>query len=176
MPPRISVRYDDQELIDLLRRLEKRWGDLSPMMRSIASELVDGIEQTFEDQVNPLTGAPWTALTPSTIAERVVAGNWPGKILQRSGTLARSFTPFHGRYYAGAGTPVEYAAIQNFGGTTRPHIIKPKSKKALAFAGKIFGAVHHPGSTVPARPFLYPSQETRDTIIDLATEYVWTDR
>lgn len=91
---------------------------------------------------------------------------------------------------------VVYAAIHEFGGKTRPHIIRPRFKKALAWSGssgqystlsqmrtnrvgsgegasrgqfmtmrriktnkvKIFAKeVHHPGSNIPARPYMRPA-------------------
>lgn len=45
------------------------------------------------------------------------------------------------------------AAIQEAGGVTRPHLIRPKNKKRLAINGKpIMGSVLHPGSRMPAMP------------------------
>ncbi len=56
---------------------------------------------------------------------------------------------------------VPYAAIQENGGVTAPHDILPDKAKALAFlrGGKeIFAmTVHHPGSRIPARPYLASS-------------------
>ena len=55
-----------------------------------------------------------------------------------------------------AGVP--YAAIQEHGGRTPAHDIVPVKALALAFAGlggTVFARrVHHPGSTIPARPYL----------------------
>ena len=57
---------------------------------------------------------------------------------------------------ASAGVP--YAAIQEYGGRTPPHDIVPVKARALAFAGAagtVFARrVHHPGSTIPPRPYL----------------------
>ncbi len=61
---------------------------------------------------------------------------------------------------------VKYAAIHEFGGKTPAHVILPKKGKALAFLGGygMYGAtqvfakvVHHPGSQIPARPYMRPS-------------------
>ena len=53
---------------------------------------------------------------------------------------------------------VPYAAIQEYGGRTSPHDIVPVKAQALAFvgaAGPMFARrVHHPGSLLPARPYL----------------------
>ena len=53
---------------------------------------------------------------------------------------------------------VIYAAIHEFGGVTKPHEIRAKNAKALAFQGRggmVFRrAVHHPGSRIPARSYI----------------------
>lgn len=55
-----------------------------------------------------------------------------------------------------------YAAIQEFGGTTKAHVIEAKNAKALFLgsnfkggpkAGVFFKKVNHPGSVIPARPY-----------------------
>ncbi len=60
---------------------------------------------------------------------------------------------------AEVGTNVVYAAIHEFGGQTKAHIIEAVNGKALAFMGKdgamVFRqVVHHPGSRMPERSFL----------------------
>jgi phage gpG-like protein len=56
------------------------------------------------------------------------------------------------------GTNVEYAAIHEYGGKTKPHVIFPKRAQALHFTmgeKDIFAkSVNHPGSTMPVRSFL----------------------
>jgi phage gpG-like protein len=56
---------------------------------------------------------------------------------------------------------VPYGAIQEYGGTTRAHLIAAKAARALRFslAGELAFAksVHHPGSRIPARSFLRSS-------------------
>ncbi len=58
---------------------------------------------------------------------------------------------------------VPYAAIQEYGGTTKAHIIEALSAKALAFGwqGKsvFFKRVNHPGSVIPERSYLRSSLE-----------------
>jgi len=57
---------------------------------------------------------------------------------------------------------LKYAAIQEFGGKTAAHDIIPSKAKVLAFVSgggaQVFAKlVHHPGSTIPARPYLRSS-------------------
>lgn len=68
------------------------------------------------------------------------------------------------------GTRVEYARIHELGGVTAPHVIEARRKQALAFQGAdgqvVVKRVNHPGSRIPARPFMRPALEkTRNTII-----------
>ena len=61
------------------------------------------------------------------------------------------------------GTTKPYAAIHEFGGRTAAHTIRARQAKALHFVldGKdVFAkSVNHPGSVIPARPFLRPAIE-----------------
>ena len=58
----------------------------------------------------------------------------------------------------GSDGDVKYAAIQEYGGKTSAHEILPDKARALAFmiggTLRFAKSVHHPGSTIPARPYL----------------------
>ena len=100
-----------------------------------------------------------------------------GQVLNvRSGNLRRSIqsavtdqtTEVSGRIFSDAS--VRYAAIQEYGGTTRPHGIEAKPGGVLAFqaGGKTVFArrINHPGSKIPPRPFMRPTlAEYRDKIV-----------
>jgi len=99
-----------------------------------------------------------------------------GQVLhKRTGRLRESILPIFARQsggliWAGIGTNVKYAKIHEFGGVTRPHLILPRWKKALHFVkdGKdVFATkVKHPGSVIPARPYIRPSfEETQDQLV-----------
>jgi phage gpG-like protein len=96
-----------------------------------------------------------------------------------TGRLKRSITS--GRPYSvsklrviDVGTNVEYAKILEVGGQTPPHEIVPRFKKALAFTvgseDVVVKRVQHPGSRIPAQPYLRPAlaeskQEIRTLIV-----------
>jgi phage gpG-like protein len=93
-----------------------------------------------------------------------VQQNLTNRILQiRTGKLVRSIfeqvtnstNEVSGRVYS-SGLP--YAAIQEFGGQTKAHIIEAKNGKALMFnmGGKqvFFKRVNHPGSNIPAHHYM----------------------
>ncbi|ROR26567.1 phage virion morphogenesis protein [Comamonas sp. BIGb0124] len=119
-------------------------------MRDVAGIMLSAVEDNFEAQGR----AKWKDLQQSTKDSRAKQGTWPGKILQRSGHLASSIVTRHSAYEAAVGTNVAYAAIHQFGGRTKAHVIRPKAKRALSFGGIVVRQVCHPGSEIPARPFL----------------------
>lgn len=98
--------------------------------------------------------------------------SWPAKTngapatLRDTGTLAKSI-----RVVAATddrvtiGSDRVYAAIHQLGGRTRAHIIRPTGgRKALRIPGIGFRkSVKHPGSNVPARPFLPFDESGRPT-------------
>jgi phage gpG-like protein len=93
-----------------------------------------------------------------------VQQNLTNRILNiRTGKLVRSIfeqvtnstNEVSGRVYS-SGVP--YAAIQEYGGQTKAHIIEAANGKALAFnmGGKqvFFKRVNHPGSNIPAHRYM----------------------
>lgn len=115
---------------------------------------------------------------------RRASENLTGKVLNvQTGRLRQSLQLFSrpDEGIAGVGTNVVYASIHEYGGRTRAHLIEPVNRLALRMVarnfvgplrrtkkGKLFkrqsaGAfifretVHHPGSVMPARPYLRPA-------------------
>lgn len=56
------------------------------------------------------------------------------------------------------------------GGKTAPHRIT--SKKGLAFNGIVRKAVNHPGSVIPARPFLQLTTGDEEQLLRDVAEYL----
>lgn len=71
------------------------------------------------------------------------------------------------------GTPVVYARIHELGGTTAPHVITPKRASVLSWIGRdgtrrFAQRVNHPGSKVPARPYLRPAiKDTKPQVLEI---------
>lgn len=91
------------------------------------------------------------------------------KLTNRSGRLRNSISviePYSqsGAFIGGLRATAPYAGIHERGGVTRPHLIVPKKAKMLSWEDKTgvrryARRVNHPGSRIPARPFLYPAIE-----------------
>ena len=130
----IEVQIDASDFKAAAARLRELGQDATPIMRRCAGILEAAAEDAFDDEADPVTGAKWKPLAPSTAVARAAAGH-AGKILQLTGSLAASLTRDYGRTYAVVGTNKEYAAAHQFGAVTRPHIIRPVHKKALKIPG-----------------------------------------
>ncbi len=152
MSTSIQVEIDGLASVQAaLQRMVDQSQDLTPLMQSVAGTLLAETESNFAAQGRP----SWVPLLESTRASRAAKGTGTGKMLQVTGRLASSITTAHSNLTAQVGTNVIYAAIHQFGGQTAPHTIAAKYAKALAWPGGGFAkSVNHPGSKIPARPFL----------------------
>lgn len=159
----IEIKFDSGEVLDALGRLQRSVADASPVMAQIAGVMHDAVEENFAQQGRP----KWLGLKAPVSKRRV-----GGMILQDSGQLAASIVEDSDATSASVGTNKIYAAIHQFGGQTRPHVILPRNKKALAFGGRVVKKVNHPGSKIPARPFLSLTSEDEDRILGKVDAYL----
>jgi len=165
----IDIDIPFAPVIRALRELASSLEDRRELMVSLAGIMHGAVEANFAAQGRPR----WAPLHEGTIAGRRKTKHWPGQILQRSGQLAASVTPYSDNDQAVVGTNKAYAAIQHFGGTTSPHVIRPKFARALAFGGVVVRQVNHPGSKIPARPFLTLTPEDGDELVHATWEFLW---
>lgn len=103
-----TINVDSATLNTFMGQIQQKMGDMTPLMKRIAMELVDETELNFAAQGRP----KWAGLKPSTVAKRGSSN----PILQVSGGLASSVTSFHGSDFAAVGSNKKYAAMQQFGG------------------------------------------------------------
>lgn len=165
----IDIDIPYTPVIQALRQLVASLDDRHELMGVLAGTMHRAIEDNFAEGGRP---DKWVELAASTQASRRAAGTWPGQILVRSGQLAASIQAEWDQDHAAVGTNKAYAAIQQFGGQTRPHVIKPRFKRALKFGGVIVRQVNHPGSKIPARPFLTLTPDDEQAMLSDAEEFV----
>jgi HK97 gp10 family phage protein len=100
------------------------------------------------------------------LAAQVIAQEAQGNAPVDTGRLSRSITsgePYTAGKYRRirVGTNVEYAWIQEFGGTIPPRFVEPQTKQALHWTkdGKDYFSKGHtiPAGTIPAQPYLIPA-------------------
>ena len=95
-----------------------------------------------------------------------------GKTLDKDGHLKDSIDYHATSSKVMVGSNLPYARIHQKGVKTSPHVIRPKRKKALAFGGVVRKKVNHPGSDIPARPYLGISDDDREEIMDTMTDFL----
>jgi phage virion morphogenesis protein len=139
-----TIQIDDQRVVALLRDAAAKLTAPAALMERVAGTLASVTAQNFAAQGRP----GWLGL------QNPGPRRSGGSILADTGRLRDSIVSAHTGDSATIGSNVVYAAIHQLGGTTRAHVIKPKNKKALAFGGRVVKSVNHPGSKIPARPFL----------------------
>jgi len=138
MADMVNITIDSAKLMAALKRLAAAGRDLTPAMRKAAGIMVDAVEENFEQEGRP----KWKSLAASTLRQRAKEGS-TGKILQRSGNLARSITRHFDATSAVVGSNLPYARIQQLGGKA--------------------GRGHK--SEIPARPYLKLTEEDEEKII-----------
>ncbi|MDP2808647.1 MAG: phage virion morphogenesis protein [Rhodocyclaceae bacterium] len=117
-----KIEIDDRPVTEALNRLSAASRDLTPALRAVATALLSRVEDNFAAESGPM--GKWPA-----VKDKKRRG---GKILQDTGRLSASVTPFWSATEAGIGSNVIYAAIHQLGGQ--------------AGRGRL--------ATIPARPYL----------------------
>lgn len=152
----IDIKIDTTDIESTLSEIVDKIQHREPLMRDIAGIMSDAVEENFAQEGRP----KWLGIQRD------------GKILQDSGQLAASINAYSDNDNAIVGTNKTYAAIHQFGGKTKPHVIRPRNKKALAFGGRVVKKVNHPGSNIPARPFLNLTDDDLSEIEYAASNYL----
>jgi phage virion morphogenesis protein len=157
-----TLEIDIQPVEFMLNELIKKMQDVTPVMSEIGEIIVTQTQDAFDDSKAP-DGSAWK---PSLRG---------GQTLVNTARLRRSINYQTGKNSVEVGTNVVYAAIHQFGGKTKAHVIRPKKGKALMWPGAAHPvkSVNHPGSDIPARPFL-PDEHSLDfdEISDTLTRYL----
>jgi phage gpG-like protein len=125
-----------------LRLVLSAASDKTPYLRVLGMAVVSVSKRSFTDP--SLRAATWTNKKDGSPAT-----------LSRSTTMRRSVrvTDITANDVT-VGSDRKYAAIHQLGGTTRAHLIKARKAKALRYGGRFSRSVKHPGSRIPARPFI----------------------
>lgn len=161
------VAVDTSAVDAILSRLARRLGDLSGPMDAVGQLITESVRRNFKEGRSP-DGTPWKK------SRRAIAQQ--GQTLVDTGRLRTSISHQAHSDHVEIGTTVAYAPIHQFGGKTGPRVIRAKNGKALAFTigGKLIfrKSVNHPGSTIPARPFLGVRDEDWPEITDILHAYL----
>ncbi|MEW6263376.1 MAG: phage virion morphogenesis protein [Thermodesulfobacteriota bacterium] len=159
----ISVTTSDTGVAKVLATLQARVENLTPAMKIVGRLIRDSVVKNFEAGGRPKR---WKPSARAMLEE--------GQTLRDSGRLYKSIVSKAYADRAVIGTNVIYALIHQTGGRTPAHVIRPKTKKALFWPGARHpvGAVRHPGSNIPPRPYLLVQDEDYIEIEATLTDYI----
>ena len=156
----LNIDYNDQDLQERLRAMLERTRDFTLVMKAWGSIGRSSVVETFEDGGRPVR---WTPAKDGgrTLYRRGLAGGLAGSVNYEAA-----------KDHVVLGTNKVYAAIHQFGGKTRPSVIRPVRAKALKTPFGFFKKVVHPGSDIPARPFLVLQEEDLTEMRETLKDYV----
>ncbi|CDL79733.1 phage virion morphogenesis protein [Xenorhabdus cabanillasii] len=146
---RLDFQFNDQAIQQAFQRVVQLGMDTTPITRAVAAVLASESEEAFANQADPVTGQPWSPLTPRYQAKLAARGH-NGPMLQRTqGGLALSLSTSYDATSAAIGSNKVYAAIHQWGGLpTMP-----------------------PGpAAVPARPYMGLSAQGIADIVDIINQ------
>jgi len=164
---KVSWKFKDKVITRAMHNLARAGGDSETMLSDIGEYMLIATEERFDNEVAP-SGFAWPEILDSTRAKKRNR-----KILTESNRLRGSIIYRASSRKLEVGTNVKYAAIHQFGGKTRAHEIRAKNKKALFWAGSSnpIKVVQHPGSQIPARPYLGVSSRDRTEILAIVHKH-----
>lgn len=167
IPVHIDVDFGDgKQRLDALAQANT---DFTPLMLEISELMLDRIQENFEQEGRPA----WAPLAASTIEQRKKQGHWPGKILQRSGSLASSFSASHDATSATVGTNKEYATTMQFGAKKGEfgqysQLLKAGTQKDTFKRSPV---VSIPWGDIPARDMFTITDDDREALLELVADY-----
>lgn len=172
----ITIEIDDRRVLDVLAELAARLDDLTPAMQSIGEYLVGSTKRRFATSIGPdgMHWAPNSQVTYLRMLERAHGVTLKGgRINQKGANMAMAKKPLvgeshrlsseisaqAGRYAVEVGSPMVYAAVQQFG-----------TKKGAFGVGR--GRRPIPWGDIPARPFIGLSEADADQVLKIVGEFL----
>ncbi|MFE1574249.1 phage virion morphogenesis protein [Comamonas odontotermitis] len=108
----LSIDVNDSGFRSQMLQLERRLGDMTPVMESIGMALESNISRRFETRTDP-SGAPWDPWKPSTKASYPEDGN--GRLLDRYGDMLSSLNHQADSNSVRLGFGMDYATYHEWG-------------------------------------------------------------
>lgn len=145
----IEVKIDDEKIVKALQGLQRSVGNISPALKIIGEVLVESTKQRFVTTTDP-DGNPWLL---NSVLSTLLYKEGDRPLTGETGSLMDTINyQLIGQDTLEIGSPMEYAAMQQFGGT----------KSEFPF---LWG-------DIPARPFLGISAEDEAIILSTIDDFL----
>ena len=145
----ITVEANYEEIRNALQQLQNAVGDISPALKEIGEILVESTKERFVTTTDP-DGNPWLL---NSVLSTLLYKEGDRPLTGETGKLMDEISyNLIGNDTLEIGSPMEYAAMQQFGGTKAefPHL----------------------WGDIPARPFLGISSDDEDQIVQIIREHL----
>lgn len=148
-----TVEVKDQQVLDLLQKLQKRIGNLQPALQAIGDDMVERAKQRFGTSTAP-DGTPWAPLSTTTLG--MFEGGLGKGYRKKDGNLNK-------RGHAAVGS--RKILIGDSGDLSRQIFAKATTSQVTVLSTPVYAAMHQfggitaansmiPGKRIPARPFM----------------------
>jgi phage virion morphogenesis protein len=145
----ITIDVTDKPVLEALAKLSARAINMRPALLEIGEVMVKSTKERFVTTLSP-EGKPWARNSPVTLAR---FGGAKRPLTGETGALGHSINyQLEGVTGVRIGSPLVYAAMQQFGGA--------KSKYPQLWGD------------IPARPFLGVSEGDSATIVEIVQSYL----
>ena len=144
----VEIVIKDDQISAALDRIAAALTDPLPLMQELGDYLVDSTKKRFPTGTAP-DGSVWAPKSPVTLAR------YPGSsapLIGESKSLSQNISANAFSDRVEWGSPMVYAAMQQFGGTK--------------------AAFPHLWGDIPARPFVGLSAEDQTSVLDIIGDYV----
>lgn len=159
----ITINYEDRQVINVLRRIQKTGADMRVVFSDIGEYLLQSTQARFETEQAP-DGTPWEPLSDATIRRKMLKGVRRGK-----GQKRKSLTTIQGNTKIGAIRTLAAMKILVESGNLRDTLRYQASWDSLKFGSdRIYAASMQFGDddrNIPSRPFLGLSDEDKHEVL-----------
>ena len=161
----INANVKIEKFNEIINVAKRAASNLKPAMAAIGNLVAKSVKQNFREGGRPVR---W----PSSKKPK-------GKTLIGTGALMKGIhyeLDSDGNAVTVMTGPQKYAHIHQFGGSIPAHDIVAKNRRALRFT--VGGltlyrkSVHHPGSRIPARPYMLLQDEDEVKIKDMLVDHL----
>lgn len=158
-----TVQVKDQQVLDVLQKLQKRMGNLQPAFTALGNDMTARVHRRFDTSTGP-DGSAWKPLSASTLDGYV--GSFGKGLFKKDGGLNKK-----GATRLASRKPL----IGESGDLSRQIIPTATSNSLTISSSPVYAAIHQFGGqagrglkvTIPARPFmpvkadgtLYPDEQ-----------------
>ena len=161
----INATIDDHKFDALIEVMNDHAVHLKPVLAAVGNLAVKSVKQNFRVGGRPTR---WVETEKPKGKTMIGAGALMRQIHYKVDNDESGVTIMTG--------PQKYAAILHFGGKTPAHEIWYKNKRALSFmwhgVPAIYGKVKHPGSSIPARPYMLLQDEDVKVIENMMIQHI----